>query len=154
MVSQPMRGSRVACYADQMMSILQPSQVRTGWFQRAVSVNRVTILNISSVYPDFPPSDHLPPQKYSRPEGSEVKITAIFKVDIRALVETSASSFNVFAPNDDDDEGVTKPPQAPEPAPSLSRKKYEQNLSVTLVGIALAGKIGDIHVIEVAPAKY
>jgi hypothetical protein len=141
-------------FADQVMSIMQPSQVRAGWFQRAVSINRVTILEISSVYPDFPPADHLPPRKYSRPDGSEVKITAIFKVDIRALVETSASSFNIFTPNDDDDEGMLKPPPAPEPPPSLSRKKYEQDLSVTLVGTALAGKIDDIHVIEVAPAKY
>lgn len=141
-------------YAEQLKEILQPSQIRTGWFQSAVAITRLSILDIGSVYPDFPPRENLPPKsKYSRTEGSEVRLTTVFNVDVRAIVSTSLSSFNIFGNNDDDDDAPKAAPP-PEPPPSLSRKKYTQRFAVTLAGIARGGTIDDIHIVEAVPEKY
>ena len=140
-------------YALQLREILQPSQIRTGWFQSAVSITRLTIIDIGAVYPDFPPRENLPPNKYSRAEGSEVRMTTVFNVDIRAIVSTSSSLFNIFGDNDDDDD-TPKAPPPPEPPPSFSRKKYTQRFAITLVGTARGSGIEDIHIVEAVPEKY
>jgi hypothetical protein len=140
-------------YARQLKDILLPSQIRTGFFQSAVAINRLTILEIGSVYPDFPPHGHVPPNQYSRPEGSNVRITTTINVDVRVLVATSMSSFNIFNANDDDDDDA-KPAPEPEQPPTLSRKKYTQRFSVTLAGTVREGRIVNMHIVEATAEKY
>lgn len=42
-------------YARQLKEILVPSQIRTPMFQNAMAINKLSILEIGAVYPDFPP---------------------------------------------------------------------------------------------------
>lgn len=136
--------------AHQIIQILKLDDVPAGLFNRVVAIRSLTIETISSVYPDLPESDNLPPSShYGRPDGSEVKITASVSVDIRATVETQTYGFfNIFAPADDDEDVPSEPP--PPSPPSVSKKKYSQRLSLTLVGTAHSGVIKDLRVIEVS----
>lgn len=141
-------------YARQLKEILVPSQIRTPMFQNAIAINKLSILEIGAVYPDFPPSGSLPPAQYSRPDGSEVKIAATVTADVRATVESTMSFFNIFAADDDDDDDKPKPPPATDQPPTLLRKKYTQRFSVTMIGTAHGGRIVDIRIVEAAPDKY
>jgi hypothetical protein len=136
--------------AQQIQSLLKPTDISAGLFNQVVHINTVNIDRFGPAYPDIPPSENHPPTApYGRPEGAEVKISASAIVDVHATVETQTYSFfnSMFS-----DELSLEPPPPPTP-PKISTRKLSARLTLTLVGIAHNNVIEDLRVLEVTVDK-
>jgi len=136
--------------AQQIQTILKPSDVRAALFTHVVAINGVNVDKFGPAYPDIPPSENRPPTtQYGRPEGGEVKITTSARIDVDATIETQTYSFfgSLFS-----DEPPTQPLPPPTP-PQISDKKLNIGVALTIVGTAHNNIIEDLKVIDVTPDK-
>lgn len=129
--------------ASQIALLLTPSEAARGLFQNIKDIKTVKVDQIHSVLTELPESEDLPPtaDRYSRHEGSEVKISARIAIDMDAVVEDySFSALFSF---------VNRKPDEPQQPPKPEERTISQTLNVSITAKAHNGAIGDFQVTAV-----
>jgi hypothetical protein len=127
--------------SQQIFPLLKASDVGQRIWKRAKEVTGFSVSEFRYVLTELPESEHRPPhaETYSRPEGSEVKISAKAFAQIEAVVETT-NWLGLFA-----FQGM----QPPDATPKIENATFTETLNVSLTGTVRIGVIGDFKVTSV-----
>ena len=111
---------------QQIFPLLKASDVGQRIWKRAKEVTGFSVSKFRYVLTELPESEHRPPhaETYSRPEGSEVKISAKAFTQIEAVVETT-NWLGLFA-----FQGM----QPPDDTPKIENATFTETLNVSLTG--------------------
>jgi hypothetical protein len=127
--------------SKQIFPFVKASDVGQGIWKRAKEITASSVTEFRYVLTELPESEHRPPhaETYSRPDGSEVKISAKAFTQIEAAVETT-NWLGLFA-----FQGM----QPPDATPKMENATFTETLNLSLTGTVRTGVIGNFKVTSV-----
>lgn len=128
----------------EVRALVTPADVGRGIWKRTLEIKTFDITQFTQVHTELPESEHRPPhaEKYKRPEGSQVLISAHASTASEVLAE-SLNFAGLFTGNYTDEE----------PSKMIENLKVTDTLAISLKGTVLDDKIGDFKVISVEPPR-
>ena len=128
----------------EVLALIGLTDIGRGMWKHTREIKRFTITEFTQVKTELPESDYRPPhvEKYKRPEGTEVLISARVSTESDILAE----SFNFSGL-------ITGDYTQDESAKTIESLKVKDTLAVSLKGTVLGDKIGDFKVVSVEPAR-
>jgi hypothetical protein len=127
-----------------ILTMITPADLGRGIWKRTLDIKRFEVKEFSLVKTELPESEHRPPhvEKYKRPEGSEVLISARITTESEVLAE-SLNFLGLFT-GDYGQEEQSK---------TVEALTVTDTLSVSIKGTVLGDKIGDFTVMSVEPTR-
>jgi hypothetical protein len=126
----------------QIAGFINASDLRTTHWQRAKELNAFSVTDFSMIKIDLP--ENRPPySEYHRVEGERVRISAVAKTQVDAIVEKFNWLTSLYGG------------QAPDPdaQPTLEEQTLVELFNVSLLGTVKNGKVGDFEVTAVEAYK-
>jgi hypothetical protein len=128
----------------ELMALITPADVGRGIWKRTLEIKSFKITEFTQVKTELPESEYRPPhaEKYKRPEGSEVLISARASTNSDVLAE-SLNLGGLFTGNY----------AYEEPSKVIENLRVTDTLAVSLKGTVLGDKIGNFKLISAEPAR-
>lgn len=127
-----------------ILTLITPGDVGRGIWKRTLEIKRFELKEFSLVKTELPESEHRPPhaEKYRRPEGSEVLISARIATESEVLAESLNFAGLITGDYSQDEQSKT-----------IENITVKDSLSVSLKGTVLGDQIGDFKVVSIEPAR-
>jgi PIN domain len=129
---------------SEILGLITTADIGRGIWKRTLEIKSFRITEFTQVKTELPESEHRPPhaEKYKRPEGGEVLISARVSTESDVLAE-SLNFVGLFTGD------YTKE----EPSNTVENLKVKDTLAVSLKGIVMGDKIGNFKVVNAEPAR-
>jgi hypothetical protein len=130
--------------APEILGLITTADIGRGIWKRTLEIKSFRITEFTQVKTELPESEHRPPnaEKYKRPEGSEVLISA--RVSTESDVRAESLNFVGLFTGD-----YTKE----ETSNTVEDLKVKDTLDVSLKGVVQGDKVGNFKVVTAEPAR-